>query len=188
MWLFELLERIVGESRRDRPRLDQRHMDARAFQLHALHQHQAFQREFGCDIGAAPFHRHEAKDGRAVDDPAMALLAHDGNKVLGQFMPTEEIGVELFAQSGDRQIFHRAGQGIGAIVEEGIERAAGFVQTASQARQWNPVRDSRDSGRTEPSAFNAFDIRWLPRGGEDGPAIVLSTPAHNGHLSRWNIL
>ena len=96
--LQEPAERIGGDLRLHRPGLDQRDMDAGAGQFGAHAEHQPFERVLGGRIGAAPFDGHQAEDRRAVDDAAMALRAHDGKHAPGQFVPAEEVGLELFAQ------------------------------------------------------------------------------------------
>lgn len=63
-----------------------------------------------------------------MNDPATALAAHHRHEPAGQVVPAEEIGLELLAQGGHRQILDRARLRIGAIVEQSIDPAAGPLQ------------------------------------------------------------
>ena len=50
----------------------------------------------------------------------MALPAHHRHDPAGEVVPAEEIGLELLAQGGDRQVLDGAGLGVRTVV---VERA-----------------------------------------------------------------
>ena len=83
-------------------------------------------REFRRAVGAAEAHGDDAEHRRAHDDAAMALPAHRRDDAPRQIVPAEEVRLELRAQHVGRHVFERAGLGVGAVVEERVERAAGL--------------------------------------------------------------
>ena len=108
-----------------------------------------------------------------MDDPALALSAHDGNDAPGQVMPAEEVRLELLPQGLDWQIFNCPGLRVGAVVVECAERAAGAVENCIDQR-----RDRLRLAVIEIEGFDAVslqcgDIFRLSRGGENAPAVSL---------------
>ena len=66
-----------------------------------------------------------------MHDPALPLRAHHRDHRAGQVVPAKEIRLEYRAQGVGGQVFDRAGQGVGAVVEQRIQRAAGGVSTSA---------------------------------------------------------
>jgi hypothetical protein len=88
---------MFEESRGDRTRLDQRHLDAGACELHAERIGEYFHGEFRGAIGAAIRCGHQAKHRGAKHDAPMALRPHGRDEPGGEIMPAEHIDLELGA-------------------------------------------------------------------------------------------
>jgi len=135
--LFEMRDGVLADAGADGAGFDEDDVDARSGHFEAEDIGKTLQREFGGDIGAAPFRADEAEDGGALHDAAVALPAEGGDQAAGQVVVAEEVGFEDLAQGAAGQVFHRAGAGEGAVVEDGVQRAAGagqrFVHCGSDA-------------------------------------------------------
>src|SRR5690606_19483756 len=68
--------RILDEARADRPRLDQRDLDAAALKLQPQRVREGFERELGGAVSTAPWRRNKTEHGRAGNDPAFAIGPH----------------------------------------------------------------------------------------------------------------
>ena len=98
--------------------------------------------------------------------------AHDRHDAPCQIMPAEHIGFKLFAQRIHRHVFDRARLGIAAIVEQGIQRAAGCGQ--------HIIDQSFDRNRIAVIEEKSLETRRLSAG-QCLPACGL-WPARASHL------
>ncbi len=101
----------------------------------------------------------------------MTLSAHDRDDQTGEFMPAEEIGIELSLQHLHRQVFDRARLAISAIVEEGVERAA-----SSGRHIGDEAADAAEIGVIHQKGLYAGALKgrailFMPDGGKDAPAF-----------------
>ncbi|MNV41926.1 hypothetical protein D3C71_1335800 [compost metagenome] len=174
--LADLGECIGGEAGGDRAGLDQAHLDAAAGQFHAQGQRQSFERIFRGRVSPAITIRQKAEDGGAVYDAAAPLSPHEGNDLAGQFVPAEEIGLELDAQHIRRQILHRSRLAVGAIVEQRVDPAIGaFDHGFYQLIDRILLRVIEDQ-RLYAVSFKGSEIFAVSNRCEDAPAVCLQCP------------
>ena len=55
----------------------------------------------------------------------MTLCSHGGQQRIDQLKLTEYVGFEQRSQGVSRQVLYQAWYGIGAVVEQGVQRASG---------------------------------------------------------------
>ena len=164
---LEMRDRVLADHRADRAGLDQHEVDAGAAHLQPKDVRQPLQREFGRDIGAAPLRADDAQDGGAIDDPPLALAAHQGDHPPRQVVIAEEVDLEDLAQSAARQVLRQSRAGIGAVVEQHVDP----VQPRHRRR------DRLLVGIVEPEALQslaaqALAVFLLAAGGQHAPAAL----------------
>ena len=100
----------------------------RAAQLQPERVRQPFHRVLGRRVGAAEAQIGETQDRGAVDDPAPAPFPHDAHRPARQLVRSEQVGPEDRLQSLVAEILHRAGQRVGAVVEQRVQRTVAAGQ------------------------------------------------------------
>ena len=169
----EPLQCVDAEAGEDGPRLDEADVDPGAAQLQPLGVGEPLQGELAGVVGAAEGHGDQAEHRTVVDDAPMALAAHGGEHRAGEFVGAEEVGLELFAQHRAGEILHRPGLAVGAVVEEGVQSAAGRPQHHLHRRHDGGGIGEIQMQRFQPLGAQPFHVLPPPRRGEDPPATFL---------------
>ena len=126
--------------------------------------------EFRANIGAAHSQGRKPQHRRAVDDPPASLRLHGGQNLADQVELAEKIDLEYRAQRIARQIFHRAGNGIGAIVEQRIEPPAGARKNLGQRSLHPRLVCIIKRQRLKPLIHQPVGVFLLAAGGKHPPA------------------
>ena len=171
-----MADRGRPEAALDRPRLDDHDVDAGPAEFEPQRVGIALDREFRGDIGAAEGGGDEAEHRGVEDDPAVPLPPHHRDHPPGQVVPAEQVGLELGAKQRRVEILQRAGLGIGAVVEQRVEPAAGGGEHVSRPPAMLPRRRSRAAPPRSPRP-PAAPGPLAARGGEDPPAAGLQVSA-----------
>jgi hypothetical protein len=107
-----------------------------------------------------------------MHDPARALPSHDRNGEPRQFMPAEEIRLELRTQHIGGKVLHRAGLAIGAIVEQGVEPATGPRHHLAKSCPYGWLVGIVETDRLKAKRLKCGNVLPLARCGEDAPAVL----------------
>ena len=100
----------------------------------------------------------------------MALRPHHRDHPARQIMGAKEVDLENLAQGAARQVFGGAGAGIGAIVVQRIQRAAGAAQGLGHGGFDAGLIRQIEGETFQPFGPQPFAIRLGPAGGKDPPA------------------
>ncbi|BAN69556.1 hypothetical protein EBS_1677 [endosymbiont of unidentified scaly snail isolate Monju] len=125
---------VDAEATADGAGLDQADMDAAAVQFQAQCIGQSLERELRAVVGAAKGHGDQPEHRAVVDDASAAGGAHHRDGQAGELVPAEQIGLQLRQQGLAREVFDRAGQAPGAVVEQAVEMAPGELHGLLEPR------------------------------------------------------
>jgi len=102
--LLEMRNSLGADLGPDGARFDQDHINPGASHFKPQDIRQTFQREFGRDIGPAPFGTDQPQHRGAIDNPPMALRAHCRDHAARQVVIAKKVGFINLAQRPARQV------------------------------------------------------------------------------------
>ena len=170
---------LVPDRRRDRPRLDQRDLDARAVQLDAQRVADGLDRVLGGRVGAVEAHRDSAADRGDEDDPPTGAPQRRQQRARDRDLP-EEVDVELAAPLLVGEHLQRPADADPGVVDERVE-PAGRRRGARRLGRGGDLRRRRSrraaaarSARRTPRRRAARRPRSRAHAGEHRPARSLA--------------
>src|ERR1019366_7752293 len=102
---------------------DQNHADAERMSLDPQGLAPAFESEFRTTVSAEHGLAEVSGDGSDLDDVSGLLVSHDGNHGLAHGDGPEEVGLELVADVGEREVFAESGDTESRVVDQHIDTA-----------------------------------------------------------------
>jgi hypothetical protein len=168
---------FAASLRRHRPRLDQRDVNAAALQLHALRQHQPFERIFRCDIGAAQRRRHQTEDRRAVNDAPCPCRRITGTAICVNSCQPKNWPRTVRAAPRPADPRPRPAGACAPLLKSASSRPPVAPSPRRTRRVSNSRRDSPDRARPPTLAAKLFQVFLLARGREHAISVVAEPKA-----------
>ena len=148
----------------------------RAAQLQPERVRQPFHRVLGRRVGAAEAQIGETQDRGAVDDPAPAPFPHDAHRPARQLVRSEQVGPEDRLQSLVAEILHRAGQRVGAVVEQRVQRTVAAGQRLGHRGADRGGIGIVEAEALQPLGLQRCAILLAPAGRQNAPAAAMKCP------------